>query len=263
VAEADAALGAFRFDEYAAAAYRFTWNVFCDWFLEFAKPVLFGNDEGAKAELRATAAHVLGIILRLLHPAAPFVTEALWDDFGYGAPLSLIRAPWPVPEPQAGEAAAAAAAEIDWVIAFITAIRTVRAEMNIPPAIKCDVLLERASPETLARARRWEETAGRMARIASIAEADGTAVAGSAQILLGEATLILPLAGLIDIGVERIRLERELARAMEERAKVERKLQNADFVSRAKPEVVEENRTRLQTFGAEIERLGQVLARIR
>jgi valyl-tRNA synthetase len=261
VAEADAALTAFRFDEYAAAVYRFTWNIFCDWFVEFAKPVLFGTDEGAKTELRGTAAHVLGIILRLLHPAAPFVTEALWDDFGYGPALSLVRAPWPSPETPAG--AEAAEAEIGWAIAFITAIRTVRSEMNIPPAIKCDVLLDQASAETMARARRWEETAGRMARIATIARSDGAAVKGSAQILLGEATLILPLAGLIDIAAERTRLERDLARSMEESEKVERKLQNPDFVARAKPEVVEENRTRSQTFRAESDRLREALARLR
>ncbi len=261
VAEADAALEAFRFDEYAQACYRFTWNLFCDWFLEFAKPILFGNDEAAKAEVRATAAHVLGIILRLLHPAAPFVTEVLWDDFGYDAPLSLIRAPWPSAETALEDEEAGT--EIRWVIDFITAVRTVRAEINIPPSAKTPVLLQQASPLTLARARRWEDTLSRMARISEIAESDGLAKPGSAQILLGEATLVLPLAGLIDIDAERARIERERTRAAGELEKVRRKLQNPDFVSRAKPEVVEENRQRERTFGDEIERLTQALGRLR
>ena len=89
IEEARAALEAYRLDEYAAVCYRFTWDTFCDWFVEFAKPVL------ARTEVRQTAAYVLGTILRLLHPAMPFVTEELWDRFGYGEPCSLIRAPWP------------------------------------------------------------------------------------------------------------------------------------------------------------------------
>jgi valyl-tRNA synthetase len=266
VAAADAALTAYRFDDYAGACTRFTWNIFCDWFLELAKPVLFGTDEPAKTELRATAAHVLGIILRLLHPAAPFVTETLWDDFGYGAPLSLIRAPWPTDKDIVGWASAhhpdEATAEIQWVIEFITEIRTVRSEMNIPPAIKTPVLLENAAPETWARAQRWAETASRLARISGIAQSDGAPQPGSAQLLLGEATLILPLAGLIDLGAERARLERDQARAGAELEKVRRKLQSQDFITRAKPEIVEENRERERNFTAEIERLRQALARL-
>jgi valyl-tRNA synthetase len=266
VAAADAALTAYRFDDYANVCTRFTWNIFCDWFLELAKPVLFGTGEPAKAELRATAAHVLGIILRVLHPSVPFVTETLWDDFGYGPPLSLIRAPWPTSTEIVGWASAhhpdTAAAEINWVIDFITAIRTVRSEMNIPPSIKTPVLLENAAPETWACARRWEEPASRLARISEIALSDGTPNPGSAQIILGEATLILPLAGLIDLDAERARIERDRLRATAELEKVLRKLENADFVARAKPEVVEENRERERRFREEIERLTQALARL-
>jgi valyl-tRNA synthetase len=266
VAAADAALAAYRFDDYANVCTRFTWNIFCDWFLELSKPVLFGTDEPAKAELRAAAAHVLGIILRVLHPSVPFVTETLWDDFGYGPPLSLIRAPWPTSTEIVGWASAhhpdTAAAEINWVIDFITAIRTVRSEMNIPPSIKTPVLLENAAPETWACARRWEEPASRLARISEIALSDGTPNPGSAQIILGEATIILPLAGLIDLDAERARIERDRTRATAELEKVLRKLENSDFVARAKPEVVEENRERERRFREEIERLTQALARL-
>ncbi len=259
VGEATGALAAYRFDEYAQAGYRFTWNVFCDWFVELAKPVLTGPDGPHKDELRATAAHTLGIILRLLHPACPFATEALWDGFAYGPKLSLIRAPWPVPDSVSG--AASARDEIDWVIRFITAIRTVRAEMNVPAATRVGVLLRDASPLTLERAGTWSEAAGRLARVSGIEPATDLPP-GSAQLVLDEATLIIPLAGLVDLDAERTRLGRERGRAEDDRARVAAKLTQADFVARAKPEVVEENRERLRRAEREVARLDAALARI-
>ena len=260
VAEADAALEAFRFDEYAAACYRFTWNVFCDWFVELSKPVLAGDDGPQKQELRATAAHVLGVVLRLLHPAAPFVTEALWDGFGYGPELSLIHAAWP--EAAVVHASADARAEIDWVIRFITMVRTVRAEMNVPPSVKTPVLLRDASPENRRRAADWLEAAARLARISAIEDAPEQIPSGSAQMVLDEATLVMPLADFVDLAAERSRLRRERDRAADDRAKVAAKLANADFVARAKPEVVEENRERERRAAAEIARLDGALARL-
>ena len=260
VTEATAALEAFRFDEYAQAAYRFTWNTFCDWFLEFAKPVLNGPDGPAKDELRATAAHILGTILRLLHPAMPFVTEHLWDELGYGAPFTLIRTPWPEPAPVAD--AAPARDEIDWLVRFISALRTIRAEMNVPPSALTPVLLSGAAPETLARVARWPEALSRMGRASTVAPLEGPMPPGSAQMVVDEATIVLPLAGLIDLAAERARLARDRAKAEAEAEKVRRKLENADFVARAKPEVVEENRDRLAAFEAEMHRLAAAVARI-
>jgi valyl-tRNA synthetase len=260
IAQADAALDSFRFDEYADAATRFTWNIFCDWFLELAKPVLLGSDAAAAAEVRATAAHVLGIILRLLHPAIPFASEAVWDAFGYGPQRSLARAPWP--EPCAVPGAEAARAELDWVVRFITAIRTVRAEMNVPPSVPGPVLLRDASPETEARAARWAEPARRLARISDIGPAPESTPAETAMVVLDEATLLLPLAGLIDVAAERARLARDAARAEDEAAKVARKLENADFVARAPAEVVAENRARQAAALAESARLRAALARL-
>ncbi len=260
VAEADAALEAFRFDDYAGACYRFTWNVFCDWFVELAKPVLMGADGPERDELRATAAHVLGTVLRLLHPAAPFVTEALWEAFGYGEALSLIRAPWPTACKVAG--AAAARDELGWVIRFVTAVRTVRAEMNVPPALKAPVLLRDASPQTAARAQAWLDAATRLARVSEVGVAPASVPAGCAQIVLDEATLLLPLAGLIDLDAERARLSRERARATDDLEKVRRKLDNADFVARAKADVVDENRERARAAEREVTRLDAALARL-
>ncbi len=260
VREADAALQAYRFDEYAAAGYRFTWNVFCDWFLELAKPVLTGADEAAAAEMRAVAAHGLGIILRLLHPAMPFVTEALWDGLGFGAELSLIRAPWP--EPAAVFGAAEARAELDWLVRFIGAVRTVRAEMNVPPSVLTPIRLRDAAPETLARATRWTEATRRLARASEISALEGDLPRGSAQIVLDEAVVVLPLAGLIDLDAERARLARERGRAQEEAEKLRDRLANADFLARAKPEVVNESRAREAAALAEAARLAAALARL-
>ncbi len=252
VAEAAAALEAFRFDEYAAACYRFTWGNVCDWFLEFAKPVFAAGGPAAE-EARATGSFVLGSILRLLHPAMPFVTEELWDSLGYGAPCSLIRAPWP--EPVEVEGARAAAAELDWVVRFVSAVRAVRSEMNVPPSVLAPVLLRDAAPASLARGERWIESIRRMARVSELSALSGAMPGGSVQTVVDEATLVLPLEGIVDLKAERARLQRERERAAGEAAKVERKLGNAEFVAKAKPEVVEENRERLAAFLAEVRHL--------
>jgi valyl-tRNA synthetase len=260
IEEATQALEAFRFDDYADACTRFTWNVFCDWFLELAKPVFLGENEADATEVRATAAHVLGIILRLLHPAAPFATEALWDGLHYGDPLSLARADWP--QPHRVTSAADARAELDWVIRFVTAVRAVRAEMNVPPSVLGPVLLRDASAATTARAATWADLVKRLARISEIGTAPAETPAECAQLVLDEATILLPLAGLIDVAAERARLTREAARAEEEAEKVARKLQNADFVARAPAEIVAENRARETAFRGDAARLRHALARL-
>jgi valyl-tRNA synthetase len=259
VTEATDALEAYRFDEYAQAGYRFVWNTYCDWFLEFAKPA-FAEGGDAAAEVRATAAHVLGVILRLLHPAMPFVTEELWYRFGYGAEWTLIREPWPAPA--AVPDAEAARTELDWVVRLIGLVRSVRTEMNVPPAALAPVLLRDASGETMARAERWLEAIRRLARASEVRALEGPMPAESAQVVLDEATVVLPLSGLIDLVAERKRLTAARDKALAEAKKVAQKLANADFVARAKPEVVEENRERLAAFEAEAARLAAALARI-
>jgi valyl-tRNA synthetase len=259
IAEADAALEACRFDEYASACTRFVWNVFCDWFLEFAKPMLAGP--GAEAdEVRRVAGLVLGLILRLLHPLMPFVTETLWDRLGYGPGGSLIRAPWPTPF--AAEGAAEARAEMEWVTALISAVRTVRAEMNVPPSQLSPVLLRGAGAGQLGWAARWQAAIGRLARASSIGVHEGEPPPGSAVAMLGETTLLLPLAGLIDLGAERVRLGKERDKAAAEARKIAGKLANADFVARAPEEVVAENRSRLEAARSEEARLEAALRRI-
>ncbi|MBB5689937.1 valine--tRNA ligase [Roseomonas alkaliterrae] len=260
VAEANAALEAFRFDEYAGACYRFTWNTFCDWFLEFAKPVLNGPDGPEKEEVKGAAQHVLGTILRLLHPVMPFITEELWHRMGYGAEGSLIRTAWPEPVPVEG--AAEARAELDWVVRLVSEVRTVRSEMNVAPSVTVPLLLAGASGESLGRARRWEEAIKRLGRATEIRELAGEPPKGAVQAVLGEATIMLPLADVIDLAAERARLARERARIAGEAEKIAAKLGNETFVSRAPEEVVEENRERLAAARTEMARLDAAIARI-
>jgi valyl-tRNA synthetase len=223
-------------------------------------PALGHSNTADAREVRATAAHVLGIVLRLLHPAMPFVTEELWDRFGYGAQYSLIRAPWPTPVTVTD--AAAARHELDWVVRLITEVRAVRNEMNVPPGTPAPILLRDASPETLARASRWIDAIRRLARASELKPLTGEMPKGSAQAVLDEATVILPLAEIIDLNTERLRLAKERDKAAGEAKKFAQKLENADFVRRAPEEVVEENRERLATAQAEMARLEAALARI-
>ncbi|MHB1303588.1 MAG: valine--tRNA ligase [Acidiphilium sp.] len=259
VQEATEALDACRVADYARVCYHFTYDDFCDWFLELAKPGLAGTDTEA-AELRAVAAHVLGLLLRLLHPVIPFVTEALWDELGFGAPGSLVRSPWP--EVAAIPEAEAARAEISWAIRAISEIRAVRSEMNVPAASRIPILIRDAAPETLARAQRWREEIGRLARVSSLQPLTGEMPADAAQAILGEATLVLPLADIIDLGAERRRLAASRAKAAAEATKIAGKLANQDFVRRAPEDVIAETRDRLDTAQAELARLDAALARI-
>jgi valyl-tRNA synthetase len=259
--EATAALEAYRFDEYAAAGYRFVWNTFCDWFLEFAKPLLSeAADPTDAAEIRAVGAHVMGLILRLLHPAIPFVTEELWDRFGYDEPYSLIRAAWPDPAPVPD--AVQARVELDWVVRLIGLVRSVRNEMNVPPSKPSPVLLQGASAEILGRVDRWNEAIRRLARASDVRLLSGGVPKGSAQAVLDEITIVLPLEGVIDIGAERTRLAKERDKLTAEAEKLRQKLGNADFVNRAPEQVVVENRERLEASELEIARLQAALDRL-
>jgi len=259
-AEVTDALGAYRFDAAAAALYRFTWNIFCDWFLELAKPVFLGSDPADAQEIRAAAAHAFGIILRLLHPVMPFVTEALWAEFAYGPLYSLIHAPWPEPFPVPG--AAEARDELGWVVQLVTETRSVRAEWRVPPAALIPILLRDASPGTLARAARWDDAIRRLARASEIAPLTGPMPPGAAQIVLGEATGILPLGSFVDLAQERARLARDRDKSAADAQKFAQKLANPGFTGRATPEIVEETRDRLAAAEQETARIEAALARI-
>ncbi len=149
----------------------------------------------------------------------PFVTEELWDRFGYGAPFSLIRAPWPEPAAPC-PARKPRAAELDWVVRLISAVRSVRTEVHVAAGTPIPVRLRDAAPATLERAQRWMEAIRRLARVSDLAALEGDMPRGSAQAVLDEATLVLPLAELIDVAAEQARLGRERDKAVAEAQKV-------------------------------------------
>jgi valyl-tRNA synthetase len=256
-----AGIEAYKFNEAATAIYEFTWGTFCDWYLELAKPILDGEDAEAKAETRATAAWVLDQVLKLLHPFMPFITEELWArlvEVGVERASLLCLSTWPVFEgladPQADE-------EIGWIVKLVSEVRSVRSEMNVAAGAKIPLVLVGANKATRARAETHEDTIERLARIDSISFAKAPPP-GSAQIVLGEATAALPLAGVIDMDAERTRLAREIGKVRAEIQKVDAKLANASFVAKAPPEVVEENRERRAAFEATLAKLQAALKRV-
>jgi valyl-tRNA synthetase len=252
---------AYKFNEAATAIYEFTWGTFCDWYLELAKPILNGEDAEAKAETRATAAWVLDQVLKLLHPFMPFITEELWArlvEVGVERASLLCLSSWPVFE---GLADAQADEEIGWIVKLVSEVRSVRSEMNVPAGAKIPLVLIGANKATRARAEIHEDTIERLARADSISFAKAPPP-GSVQIVLGEATAALPLAGVIDMGAERTRLAREIAKVRAEIQKVDAKLANASFVAKAPPEVVEENRERRAAFEATLAKLQAALKRV-
>jgi valyl-tRNA synthetase len=256
-----AALDAYRFNDAANAAYAFVWNNFCDWFLEFAKPVFNGTDEAAKAETRATTAWVLDQILHLLHPFMPFVTEELWEKMSDNRAGRLIGARWPSHE--SALAAPEAEAEMDWVVRLISAIRSVRAEMNVPPAAKLALKLKGASAATKARLETHKPLILTLARLDSAEADDAQAPKGSVQVVVDEATAILPLAGHIDVAKEVARLEKEIAKLADDIGKTEKKLSNPAFVEKADPDVVAEARERMAELAVAKGKLAEALERLK
>ncbi len=253
------ALQGFRFNEAAGAIYHFIWHVYCDWYLELIKPILAGADAEAAAETRAMAAYVLDQALKLLHPFMPFVTEELWvKRAAEGGRASLLMlAPWPE---HRGLENAQADAEIGWAIRFISDVRSVRAEMNVPAGAKVPLVVSGASEETRARVARHEETLLRLARLETIEF--GKPPQGAVQIVLDEAVLAMPLAGIIDVDAEQKRLKREIDKVGSEIRQLDAKLANEKFVSRAPEHVVEEQRERKTEAEAVATKLEQALKRL-
>ena len=254
------ALNGYRFNEAAAAIYHFAWGTFCDWYLEFAKPVLTGDDAAAGAETRATAAWTLDQILHLLNPIMPHVTEALWATIGDGRNELLLTAPWPDYAADLGDAAAAA--DMEWVIRLISMVRAVRSEMNVPAGAAVPLLVRDAAPQTAERLSRHGDLIARLARTDPPMLTEDPVPQGAAQAVLDEATLVIPLAGVIDLDKERARLGKEIARLAGELDKLSKKLANAQFLAKAPDAVVQEQRDRRDDAAATKARLEAAVARL-
>nr|WP_291893434.1 valine--tRNA ligase [Maricaulis sp.] len=257
VAAVNKGLDEYRFNEAAAAAYRFVWNIFCDWHLEFAKPLFGGEDAAAKAETQATTAYVLDIALKILHPFMPFVTEALWAETAR-RDTQLIVADWPQLD---GLANADAEAEMSWLIDVITNIRSLKAEMNIAPGKPLNAVLVGASQDILDRVERNRPLLARMARLEEISASDSVPPA-SAQTVVGETVIALPLDGVIDLDAERDRLAKELKKLDGEIMRLEKKLGNAKFVANAPEEVVAGEKAKLADYTAQKTKVSEALGRL-
>jgi valyl-tRNA synthetase len=285
--EVTKAIESYRFNDAANAAYRFVWNIFCDWYLELVKPLLQGEDGAAKDEARRTTGFVLDQVLKLLHPFMPFLTEELWAitaSAEHPRESLLALAKWPTRSELASDsnsldgglmaegadtasfgdtydAIVDPAAEIDFIIELISEIRSVRAEMNIPAAAQIQLVLVNASAEAKSHAKNWDETIKRLARLSEISFAP-EAPEKSVQMIVRTTVAALPLQGIIDFEAEKARLAKEIAKLKGDADKIEAKLRNADFVARAPEDVVEENRERREDALSRMEKLAAALAKL-
>ncbi len=287
--EVTEAIEGYRFNDAANAIYRFVWNVYCDWYVELAKPVLMGEEGAAKAETRAMTAWARDEILKLLHPFMPFITEELWAVTAKRDGL-LVLAEWPrkassLTEEQIAAMALAgpgdtliapviaaldaddfsdpaAEAEIGWVVDLVTAIRSVRSEMNIPPATLIPLVLSGASTETKQRAQRWNDTVKRLARLADISFADRPPE-GAVQLLVRGEVVALPLKGVIDLSAEKARLDKEIVKADADIKRVDAKLGNEKFVANAPEEIVEEEKEKREAAVERKAKLQEALERLK
>ncbi|SDY31834.1 valine--tRNA ligase [Citreimonas salinaria] len=254
----DAALAEYRFNDAANALYAFVWGTVCDWYVEFSKPLLDKGSEAAP-ETRATMAWVIDQCLILLHPIMPFITEELWDTLGKRDKM-LVHADWP--QYRAADLASDdAAREMGWVIDVIEGVRSVRAQMRVPAGLYVPMLVSEISDDERAAWDRNETLIKRLARIESLETAQ-TFPKGCATIPVGGAVFGLPLADIIDVGAERERLEKALAKLDKEIMGLSGRLSNPKFAESAPEEVVEEVRANLAAREAEADKLRQAKARL-
>jgi len=236
-----AALEAYRFDEAASRLYHFVWGTFCDWYIEFTKPILQGEDAAGRTETQATTAWILGRIVHLLHPIMPFITEEVWEHLAGDPAGMLITAPWPGFPPDSLDPEASA--EMEWVVQAISAIRALRSEMNVPPGVRVPLLIKDAEPLAAQRIERHREHFIRLARVERFEPVDAVPPGGVQAVVEG-ATLILSLGEVVDLTRERERLGKEIGKLDAELARIAAKLDNPNFLAKAKAEVVEEQRER-------------------
>ena len=251
----DDSLDAYRFDDAAHAIYSFVWGKVCDWYVEFAKP-MFDTDQAD--ETRKTMAWVLDQSMILLHPIMPFITEELWGTTGRRAKM-LVHSDWPtygseLDDPQARR-------EMNWVTALIDEVRSARAQMHVPAGLKVAMLrhdLDRAALQALGNN---QALILRLARLESITQAD-TSPKGAITVSVEGGRFSIPLAGIIDIGEEKARLNKTIEKLQKELSGLRGRLKNPNFVASAPPEVVEESREKLALGDEEIEKLSKALSRL-
>jgi valyl-tRNA synthetase len=256
--EFDTALESYRFNDAAMALYQFTWNSYCDWYVEFSKSLLKSDDENIVRETKATLAWVLKQIITLLNPVMPFITEELNAVF-CGEKEALIAAAFPdysmisVDQTAQDEAA--------WLFSVVSEIRSVRSDMNVPAAAQIPLMIKDADPLMREWVQKYRSIIMQMARIKTIDLVDSVP-GGALQVIIQEATLALPVAEFIDLGQERARLQREIDKLSGEVEKIDQKLANENFVQNAPEDIVEEHRSRKQEFLSTQQKLSQALRQL-
>jgi len=259
IAETRDALDSYRFNEAAQALYRFTWNELCDWYIEISKVLLDGS-ESDRAETLATLTAAFEMLLRLLHPLIPFVTEELWHELPAGGRDGsdlLMTASYPEANPAWRDAAVDSAMET--LIEVVRSVRNIRAEMRIAPRVELELWVEDGPAAEVVRAN--EAMVRRLARLGSV-RYGGAAPAGSATAVVTGAEIAVPIAGHVDLVAEGERLRREIERAAQDVARASGKLANESFVARAKEEIVEGERAKLAAAEQEKTALEAAIARL-
>ena len=254
-------LEAFRFNEAAGAAYRFVWNLFCDWYVELAKPVLQAGPSAEKTETQATTAYVLDVACKLLHPFMPFITEELWQVKGAEGPARdsvLALAPWPSLAALRNDAASE---ELGWVIDLVSQIRSVRADLNVPAGAMVPFTMAAADDVARARIATWGDTLKPLARLAELSVAEA-APPGSVQIPVAGGVAALSLQQFIDVAAETKRIGKDVARLESDAGKLEAKLSNPGFMAKASEDVIEETRERVADMRARLAKLQAALAQL-
>jgi len=259
-----AGIEAYRFNEAASSAYQFVWGSFCDWYLELAKPVLMGDDEEAKAEIRAVTAWVLDQILLILHPVMPYITEELWDKISDSRSSMLMSASYPKFDETLIDRAAEA--EVDLSIRLIGDIRGVRSEMNVPPGAEVPIYLVDATDAMKAAVNAQEAQVKRLARVAEIGfkgQGDIEAIAkGAIQTVVDGVTVFVSVADFIDVAAEKSRLEKEIQGKAKYIKGQEGKLSNENFVSRAPDHIVATEKAKLEEAKDTLAKLNEAYDRI-
>jgi valyl-tRNA synthetase len=254
------ALESYRFDEAANYIYQFVWRTYCDYYLEFLKPIF--KDESLATEARQTAAWILVQVLKVAHPFVPFITEVLWREFTDAKQGLLVNQPWPTFE--STENNIADASEMNWIVQVIDGIRSRRAEFNIPPGSALPLQVYEATPEIEARLNRNEAILMRLGRIESIQAYPGKPqhIKEAVQFIIDNTPIVLPLGGSIDVGAEINRLQQELTKLSAEIVSCNNRLSNADFMEKAKPEIIEEMQDRLDSFKERKDKIEEALQRL-
>ncbi len=264
VADVDAAYAGYEFSEITRLLYAFFWNEFCDWYIEFSKPRLAGDDDADRKACQRNLVAVLDVALRLLHPIMPFTTEAIYADLpkAQDAPAMLVGASWPDAGALAGYVDEAAELATVTVCDIVGAVRSARSRYGVPPKTLLDVVVK-APADKAQLVEAQSRLISSLAKTASLSVApDAAKPAESAAGLVSDVEVYTVLAGLVDFEAEKQRIGKEMGKLEADAAKLEKKLSNPGFLSKAAPEVVEKDRAKLEEAKSQIERLAQQLSEL-